>query len=83
MFSSAELLTFPNGDQIQLVTVGYMSDEVSGTPQLSEEGLELRYFAIDALPETLFAPNIPIIAAVQARLGKRWRNRRRIITLRQ
>jgi 8-oxo-dGTP pyrophosphatase MutT (NUDIX family) len=71
VFSSAELLTFSNGDKIQLVTVGYVSDEANGTPQLSEEGLELRYFALDALPEPLFAPNIPILEAVRARFGKR------------
>lgn len=69
VFSSAELLTFPNGDRIQLVTVGYVSDEVSGTPQLSAEGLELRYFALSTLPENLFAPNLPILEAVRKRFA--------------
>lgn len=65
VFSSAERLTFPNGDQVQFVTIGYVSDEVSGTLRLSEEGLELRYFALGALPEPLFAPNISILEAVR------------------
>jgi hypothetical protein len=43
------------------------------------EGLELRYFALDALPEPLFAPDISILEAVQARFGKRWQNGQRIL----
>ena len=67
VFSSAELLTFSNGDRIQLVTVGYVSDKANGTPQLSEEGLELRYFNLSALPEPLFAPNKPILEMIRER----------------
>ncbi len=71
VFSSAELLTFTNGDRIQLVTVGYVSDEASGTPQLSAEGLELRHFNLSALPKPLFAPNKPILEAIRVRFGGR------------
>ncbi len=67
VFSSAELLTFPSGDRIQLVTVGYVSDESNGTPQLSEEGLELRYFNLSVLPDPLFAPNKPILEVIRER----------------
>ena len=69
VFSDADLLTYSNGDQIQLVTVTFLTDDVTGTPRLSSEGLELRYFALDALPENLFAPNLPILEAVQTRFG--------------
>ncbi len=65
VFSSAKLLTFANGDQVQLVTVAYITGGPSGTPQLSTEGLELRYFALSALPEHLFAPNLPILEAIK------------------
>ena len=71
VFSSAEPLTFPNGDRIQLVTVGYVSDEARGAPQLSAEGLELRYFDLGTLPDNLFLPNLPILEAIQARFGGR------------
>ncbi len=67
VFSAPELLTYPNGDRAQVVTVSYLAYEVSGTPRLSSEGLELRYFALGALPEHLFAPNLPILEAVRKR----------------
>ncbi len=63
VFSDADLLTYPNGDQIQLVTVAFLTDDVTGTPRLSSEGLELRYFALNALPDKLFTPNSPILEA--------------------
>ncbi len=69
VFSSSEFLTYPNGDQVQLVTVAYLAEEVTGALRLSSEGLELRYFPLDALPEPLFTPNRPIFVAIQERFG--------------
>lgn len=67
VFSAPELLTYPNGDRAQVVTISYHASGVSGTPRLSSEGLELRYFALNALPDNLFAPNLPILEAVRKR----------------
>ena len=70
VFSSPELLTFPNGDQVQVVRILYLTDDVSGTLRLSSEGLELRYFKLSALPDNLFEPNLPILEAIQQKFGK-------------
>lgn len=69
VFSDADLLTYTNGDQLQLVTAAYLTDDVVGTARLSSEGLELRYFPLDALPEALFAPNLPILEVLKQRFG--------------
>ena len=70
VFSDSERFTYPNGDQAQVVTVSYLTDDVTGTLRLSSEGLELRYFALDALPENLFEPNLPILEAVRKSQGR-------------
>ena len=70
VFSLPELLTYPNGDRAQVVTVSYLTHEVSGALQLSAEGLELRYFALNALPDHLFAPNLPILETIKERSGQ-------------
>ena len=67
VFSTGELQTFPSGDQAQIVTASYLTAEVSGTLQLDDEGLELRYFPLDALPEDLFAPGAALFEAIQQR----------------
>jgi 8-oxo-dGTP pyrophosphatase MutT (NUDIX family) len=67
VFSANTLQTFSNGDQVQVVNISYLTDRVSGTLQLSAEGLELRYFALGALPEPLFAPIIAILEAIRER----------------
>ncbi len=63
--------TYPNGDQAQIITVMYLTNGTSGTLQPDAEGLELRYFALNALPENLFSPNLPILEAIRARFGGR------------
>ncbi len=70
VFSSAELLTAPGGDVLQIVHIAYVTDEVGGTLQADEEGLELRYFPLDALPKNLFAPSAELFTAVRQRFGK-------------
>lgn len=69
VFSPPELLTYANGDKAQIVTVLYLTDEVHGTLQTDAEGLELRYFALSALPENLFMPSVPMLAAVRKRFA--------------
>lgn len=64
---------YPGGNQAWTVSIVYTSDEIRGEPVADgEEGLELRYFSLGALPEPLFAPNKPILEAIQARFEKRW-----------
>ena len=70
VFSRDEIQMFSNGDQLQVVTVSYLTDKVSGTLQPDAQGLELRYFPLYALPEHLFAPSADLFTAVQQRFGK-------------
>lgn len=56
--------TYDNGDEAQIITVTYLTDRATGVLQTDAEGLELRYFPLDALPEPLFAPSAPIFAAI-------------------
>ena len=70
VFSTGELLEFPSGDQAQIVTVSYLTDKVSGTLQADAEGLELRYFPLNALPENLFAPGADLFTAIQQKFSE-------------
>ena len=65
VFSSPELRTFSNGDQVQVVSITYFTTEVSGILRLSSEGLELRYRALDALSEPIFPPGLNMLAAIR------------------
>jgi len=48
------VITYPNGDRAQYVITTFYCTPLSGTPHVhDEESLEVRYFAIDALPEGL------------------------------
>lgn len=67
IFSTPEIQTFANGDQVQVVTVFYLTDTTTGTLQPDIEGLELRYFNLASLPEQLFAPTLPMFAAIKER----------------
>jgi 8-oxo-dGTP pyrophosphatase MutT (NUDIX family) len=50
--STTPVVTYPNGDQSQYLTVAYRCDVVSGTPRVNdEESLEVRFFALSELPE--------------------------------
>ena len=59
--------TYPNGDECQIITIMFLTDSTTGTLQPDAEGLELRYFPLDALPENLFEPNLPILEAIKKR----------------
>lgn len=61
--------TYSNGDQAQIITIMFLADRASGELQPDAEGLELRYFPLNALPEPLFLPNRPIFAAIHERFG--------------
>ena len=69
VFSSPEIQTFANSDQVQVVTVFYLTDTVTGTLQPDLEGLELRYFNLASLPEQLFAPTLPVLEVIKKRFG--------------
>lgn len=70
VFSTPKIQTFANGDQVQVVTVFYLTDAVTGTLQPNIESLELRYFNLASLPEQLFAPTLPMLEAIKNRFGK-------------
>ena len=45
---------YPNGDQIQGFAVGFIVRKWSGTPRADgDEGLEVRFWSLDRLPENL------------------------------
>ncbi|GAE34977.1 NUDIX hydrolase [Halalkalibacter akibai] len=45
--------TYPNGDEVYNVIVSFVSRDVSGELVADHEAHELRYFALDALPEEM------------------------------
>ena len=58
------------GNQAQTVFIVYTSDDIRGEPVADEEeSLELRYFALDALPEPIFPPNLNMLAVVRGKLN--------------
>jgi ADP-ribose pyrophosphatase YjhB (NUDIX family) len=62
--------TYPGGNRAQTVSVVYTSDDIQGKPEVNDaEGLELRYFALGALPGNLFPPNVLILEAIQRRFA--------------
>jgi mutator protein MutT len=66
VFSGAEMEhTFPNGDQVAIVSVVYLAAPAPGqAPTCGDESLELRYFSREALQAVpLSSSNRPIIRA--------------------
>jgi mutator protein MutT len=63
VFSGREMFhTYPNGDQVAVVSVVYITDDVHGAIERDDEGTELRYIPMEELPLiSLSAPNKPII----------------------
>jgi 8-oxo-dGTP diphosphatase len=46
------LASYPNGDQIAIVSITFLCRPVGGVPHINDdESLEVRYFAPDALPD--------------------------------
>ena len=61
---------YPGGNEAVNVSIVYTSDDIKGEPVADgEEGLELRYFALDALPEPIFPPNLNMLAAIKEKLS--------------
>ena len=66
---------YPNGDNVHIVSIVYLSENPHGHLNMNDtEGLELRYFALDALPDSadMMPPNIPILSAFLPRLQQRF-----------
>lgn len=63
VFSGPDMrYTYPNGDQVSVVSVVYICEDWSGeaTPD-GRESAETRFFPIDALPDKLNPPEIAVI----------------------
>lgn len=69
IFSSDGLWTYPSGDQVQIITVMFLTDSVTGFLKPDAEGLELRYFGLESLPEPLFVPALPMLETIKNRFG--------------
>jgi len=53
------MLTYPNGDRTYIIGICYTCDDFSGEIiNETDETLELKWFDIDDLPETLHTPDI-------------------------
>lgn len=62
VFSGPELFyKYPNGDEVYNVTIMYLSRDVDGAIQLSDEHTEWRWFAAAGIPEELSPPIEPVI----------------------
>lgn len=63
VFSGPELrYTYPNGDQVSTIDIVYLCRKYHGTLKCQEGEVEkLCFFAPNALPKPLFAPQIPAI----------------------
>ncbi len=61
---------YPGGNQAVNVSIVYTSDDVRGEPVADgKEGLELHYFVLGALPESIFPPNLAMLAAIKEKLS--------------
>ena len=63
VFSGKEMhCVYPNGDEVSNVDIVYICRDWSGTPRPQEsEVSDLRFFAINDLPDPIFPPNIPAL----------------------
>lgn len=69
VFSTDGLWTYLSGDRVQIITVMFLTDSMTGDLKPDAEGLELRYFALGSLPEPLFPPALPMLEAIKKRFG--------------
>jgi len=55
--------TYPNGDEVSNVIISYLCEDFSGEPRLqADEVAELRWFALDELPDNISPPTVPMLA---------------------
>jgi 8-oxo-dGTP pyrophosphatase MutT (NUDIX family) len=63
-------LRYPNGDEAYVVGATFRTRAVDGVPRLDElESIDLRYFALDALPSTMNLYNRRVLERVLHLLG--------------
>jgi 8-oxo-dGTP pyrophosphatase MutT (NUDIX family) len=54
--------TYPNGDDVSNVDIVYVCRKYSGELKRQESEVEdIRFFAVDELPDNIFKPNLPAI----------------------
>jgi isopentenyldiphosphate isomerase len=54
--------TYPNGDDVSNVDIVYICKQYSGELKRQESEVEdIRFFAVDELPDNIFKPNLPTI----------------------
>ncbi|HMB25412.1 MAG TPA: NUDIX hydrolase [Anaerolineales bacterium] len=62
VFSGPEFYyKYPNGDEVHIVTIVYLSRDWHGDVKLNDEHTEWRWFPADAIPDDLSPPIKPII----------------------
>lgn len=58
---------YPNGDEVYNVDVVFVSNSYHGEIRVSDEGREIRFFAVNELPEKISPPVLPVIEEVKKR----------------
>lgn len=66
VFSGEELYyKYPNGDEVHNVSIVYLTRDLRGEMKIDpEEHSEYQYFPLDALPENISPPLLPMIRAL-------------------
>ena len=61
---------YPNGDEVYNVEIVYLCRNYHGVPHPQEEELsELRFFAIDAIPQEISDPIVPVMEAFKQKFN--------------
>lgn len=68
VFSGEELhYVYPNGDEVYIIDIVYETRRYAGMPAANEESLQLKFFAVDAIPSAISPPVIPVVRELQRR----------------
>ena len=59
--------SYPSGQQVHFVGVVFTADALSAAPSRDDEATEVRFFAVDGLPEPFFGPDRPVLADYASR----------------
>jgi len=71
VFSGAEqYYRYPNGDEVHFVNIAYLCRGYEGEVRLSAEHTDWHWFPLDALPENISPPIIPILNGLAADLRR-------------
>jgi ADP-ribose pyrophosphatase YjhB (NUDIX family) len=70
VFSGPELYyRYPNGDEVYIVSVAFISNDLSGSMMLdTSEHSEMDYFPLDNMPELISPPIQPILKELREKL---------------